>query len=50
MKLHNNRESFKNLINLASIHYKINPAHVEKDYFVTLLLKELSSSVPHLIF
>lgn len=50
MKLHNNRESFKNLINLASIHYKINPAHVEKDYFVTLVLKELSSSVPHLIF
>ncbi len=50
MKLHNNKESFDSIIVLASDYFKINPALVEKDYFVTLLLKELTTKVPNLIF
>ena len=50
MKLHNNKESFSELIEIVSDYYKIDPALVEKDYFVTLLLKELTDKVPTLLF
>ncbi len=50
MKLHNNKESFERLVRLVSDHYRIDPALVEKDYFVTLLLKELTARVPSLLF
>ncbi|MBQ8381031.1 MAG: nucleotidyl transferase AbiEii/AbiGii toxin family protein [Clostridia bacterium] len=50
MKLHNNKESFNDLISLVSDYYKIDPALIEKDYFVTLLLKNLASRVPDLLF
>ena len=50
MNLHNNEKDFISLIRIVSEYYKIDPAFVEKDYFVTLLLKELSQRVPTLIF
>ncbi len=50
MKLHNSKESFERLIRLVSDYYKIDPSLVEKDYFVTLLLKELTERVPNLLF
>ena len=50
MKLHNNKESFNNLISIISDYYKIDAALIEKDYYVTLVLKELTNSVPTLIF
>lgn len=50
MKLHNSKEAFEKLIRLVSDHYIIDPALVEKDYFVTLLLKELTEKVPSLLF
>lgn len=50
MNLHNNKESFNALIALISDYYKVDPAFVEKDYYVTLLLKELATRVPNLLF
>lgn len=50
MKLHNSKEVFSDLIEIASDYYKIDSALVEKDYFVTLLLKELTTRVPSLLF
>ena len=50
MKLHNNNEAFLRLLRLVSDYYRIDPALVEKDYFVTLLLKELTARVPNLLF
>ncbi len=50
MKLHNSKEAFEKLIRIVSDYYRIDPALVEKDYFVTLLLKELTARVPNLLF
>jgi len=50
MNLHNNKEVFNALIALISDYYKIDPTFVEKDYYVTLLLKELTKRVPSLLF
>lgn len=50
MKLHNSKESFEKLIRMVSDFYKIDPALIEKDYFVTLLLKELTVKVANLLF
>ncbi len=44
MKLHKNQEDFKDLIKLAADHFKISEVYVEKDYWVTLILKTLSES------
>ena len=50
MKLHNSNESFERLIRIVSDYYRIDPTLVEKDYFVSLLLKELTARVPSLLF
>lgn len=50
MKLHNDKDVFSELVEIVSDYYKIDPALVEKDYFVTLLLKELTARVPSLLF
>ncbi|MBQ8293060.1 MAG: nucleotidyl transferase AbiEii/AbiGii toxin family protein [Bacilli bacterium] len=50
MKLHNNEKEFINLIRIVSNHYNIDPSLVEKDYYVTLILKELVKSVPNIVF
>lgn len=50
MRLHDNSEAFEALVALASDFYKIDTALVEKDYYVTLMLRELVSRVPGLLF
>lgn len=44
MKLHENQEEFKKLIQLASDELEIRQVYIEKDYWVTYVLKELSQS------
>ncbi len=44
MKLHKNQEEFKKLIQLASDELEIRQVYIEKDYWVTYVLKELSQS------
>ena len=44
MKLHENKQDFKDLIKLTADHFKISEVYVEKDYWVTLILKTLSES------
>lgn len=50
MQLHRNEEAFSELIALVSDYYKIDASLVEKDYFVTLLLRDLTARVPGLLF
>ena len=44
MKLHKNQEEFKKLIQLAADELDIRQVYIEKDYWVTYVLKELSQS------
>ena len=44
MKLHENQEEFKKLIQLASDELEIRQVYIEKDYWVSYVLKELSQS------
>jgi len=44
MKLHKNQEDFKDLIKLTADYFKISEVYIEKDYWVTLILKTLSES------
>ena len=44
MTLHDNRESFDDAIRAASDHFGIREVFVEKDYWVTFILKRLSQS------
>ena len=50
MILHKNKENFEVAIRNTSRHYNISTAMVEKDYYVTLVLKRLTKVVPELIF
>lgn len=50
MILHKDSNIFKQLVNITSEYYKISPAIIEKDYYVTLFLFELKRKVPGLIF
>lgn len=40
--LHENKEEFINAVNLASEYFHVLPVIVEKDYYVTMILRELS--------
>lgn len=42
MRLHQNKDDFKTLVSLVADYYGIQDYQVEKDYFVSVLLKELS--------
>ncbi len=44
MNLHTNKKLFSDTIRAASEHLKINEEFVEKDYWITLLLNNLSNS------
>lgn len=44
MKLHENKEDFKNLIQLTADFLKITPVYIEKDYWVTYVIKNLFTS------
>ena len=48
--LHNNNNEFKELILSARHKYQIDVSLIEKDYYVTLLLKELNKEIPGLLF
>ena len=40
--LHKHKEEFINAVNLASEYFHIFPVIVEKDYYVTMILRELT--------
>lgn len=46
MKLHTNKQDFSELIRLTATHFGILPEFIEKDYWITLILNNLSQS-PH---
>ncbi len=48
--LHNNRELFEQAVLKTAEYLKIDAGIVEKDYYVTLILKEISLTVPDLVF
>lgn len=50
MYLHNDSELFRDIISETSYSLDIDPSIVEKDYFVTIFLKEVVSRQPDIIF
>ena len=48
--LHENREEFTNAVNLASEYFHILPIIAEKDYYVTMILRELSERQDFIVF
>ncbi len=48
--LHENREEFTNAVNLASEYFHILPIVAEKDYYVTMILRELSERQDFIVF
>ena len=50
MYLHNNKLIFDNILYNASKELKIDYNIIEKDYYVTLFLKELVKIVPGILF
>jgi len=44
MNLHNNRNDFQDLISITADFFKIPEVYIEKDYWVTYILKNLSNS------
>ena len=50
MILHKDKENFDIAIRAASRHFNVSPAIIEKDYYVTLVLRELAKQVPDLLF
>ena len=50
MNLHKNKELFQQTVEMVAEEMKINAAIIEKDYFVTYILKELVKSEPSIIF
>lgn len=50
MKLHKDKKLYKNIIRAAANHYKTRTSVVEKDYYVSYLLKELTDNIPNILF
>lgn len=50
MYLHRDRETFRDIIGQAADSSGRTPAVVEKDYYVTLILKLLSKQLDHCVF
>ena len=48
--LHENREEFFDAVNLAAEKYNVLPTVVEKDYYVTMILRGLSSRLDYVVF
>ena len=48
--LHEDKEEFINAVNLASEYFHILPVIVEKDYYVTMILRELSKRQGFVVF
>lgn len=50
MNLHLDKDLFNQVVIMASEALKVNPAIIEKDYYVTFLLNELVKNEPNIIF
>lgn len=50
MNLHLDREAFAELVTAAANELHIPPGIIEKDYYVTLALRELASRIPGMVF
>ena len=50
MYLHNNTDEFKRMIELIAFKENIDPNFIEKDYYITMILKCLKSKCPNIIF
>lgn len=50
MNLHNDRAAFEEIITAASTELRISKNIIEKDYYVTLALRELSNRIPDMVF
>lgn len=48
--LHKHKEEFINAVNLTSEYFHILPVIVEKDYYVTMILRELSERQGFVVF
>ena len=48
--LHDNKEEFRNAVLFAAEQNRLAPAAVEKDYYVTLILKGLKERLPFIVF
>ncbi|MBR2259093.1 MAG: nucleotidyl transferase AbiEii/AbiGii toxin family protein [Blautia sp.] len=48
--LHENKEEFKNAVLFAADQNRLTPAAVEKDYYVTLILRGLKERLPFIVF
>lgn len=48
--LHENKEEFRNAVLFAAEKNRLVPAAVEKDYYVTLILKGLKENLPFIVF
>ena len=48
--LHENKEEFKNAVLFSADRNRLAPAVVEKDYYVTLILKGLKEHLPFIVF
>lgn len=50
MRLHKDKSEFIEYIRAAADYYGVNPALIEKDYYVTLFLSKVSKEIPGVIF
>ena len=50
MYLHNNRELFEEIINEVNSQTGISQSIIEKDYYVTMILKLLHQGIPEVVF
>lgn len=50
MRLHEDREEFIEYINQASVYFGVDPALIEKDYYVTLFLSRAKEEIPGMVF
>ncbi len=50
MRLHEDKNLFMQAVSATSHYYKIDPAIVEKDYYITIFLERLSLRLPGLLF
>lgn len=50
MNLHEDREQFDQIIQYAAREMSIDPAIIEKDYYVTMTLKRIAEKQPNIIF
>lgn len=48
--LHENREEFRNAVNFTAKEIGYQAAIVEKDYYVTMILKGLAERLPYIVF